>query len=381
MIYLDYHATTPCDSRVIEAMLPYFGEVFGNPSSSIHQAGQMAADAVEQAREQVASLVNAQSGEIIFTGGATESNNLALLGLARGATGNRKRIVTTAIEHKSVLGPCKELHKQGFEVIILPVDRVGQVDVEAAEEAITENTLVVSVQAASNEIGTIQPITEIAHLAHERGALAHCDAAQAVGKMRVDVEAWGIDFLSISAHKLYGPKGVGALYVRGGPYSLPIKPLLFGGGQEHELRPGTLNVPGIVGLGVACRLCSQLLPEESKRVASLRDQFEGALFTAVSGLVRNGAPENRLPGNSNLTFPGVDAEALIVNTPDLALSTGSACTSGSPDPSHVLLAIGLSREAAYRTVRLGLGRFTTEDDVKYAATAIIEAFNRLVHLG
>jgi cysteine desulfurase len=377
MIYLDYHATTPCDPRVVQAMLPYFNEVFGNPSSSVHRAGRTAAGAVEQARGQVADLIHARAGEIIFTASATESNNLALLGLARGNTTGRKRIITTAIEHKSVLGPCYELQKQGFDVTILPVDREGRVDLNAVEGALTEDTLMVSVQAANNEIGTIQPIAEIAHLAHERGALVHCDAAQAVGKIPVDVEAWDIDLLSVSAHKLYGPKGIGALYIRGGAYAFPIKPMLFGGGQEHELRPGTLNVPGIVGFGEACNLCAQLLPEESKRVAELRDRLEGILLSAIGDLRRNGALNARLPGNSSLTFPGIDAEALIVNTPDLALSMGSACTSGALEPSHVLLAIGLDRKEAYSTVRIGLGRFTTEDDVTNAATAIIEAYYQL----
>ena len=377
MIYLDYHATTPCDERVIEAMTPYLQEVFGNPASSMHQAGRQAAQAVVAARKEVGNLIGAQSGEIVITAGATESNNLALLGLARGSSRHRNRIVTTNIEHKSVLSPCSQLQKHGFEVIILPVDQKGQLDLEMVERAITEDTLVVSVQAANNEIGTIQRIAEIATLAHKRGAFMHCDAAQAVGKIPVDVEEWDVDLLSISAHKLYGPKGVGALYVRGGVYALPLEPLMFGGGQEHELRPGTLNVPGIVGFGEACRLCLELHLEEAGRILALRDQLEATLLENVNGIRRNGDIDNRLPGNCSLTFPGIDAEALIANVPDLALSMGSACTSGALEPSHVLIAIGLSREDAYSTIRIGLGRFTTSEEIDRAAGAITQAYERL----
>jgi cysteine desulfurase len=377
VVYLDYHATTPCDPRVVEAMLPHFGEAYGNPSSSVHAAGREAAEAVESARARVAGLIGAYEGEIVFTGGATEANNLAILGLARGAGGDRRRIVTSAIEHKAVLGPCRELEKQGFEVIVLPVDELGWVNLDAAKEAITENTLLVSVQAASNEIGTIQPVAQISQLAHERGALFHCDAAQAVGKVPVDVVDWDVDLLSISAHKLYGPKGVGALYVRGGAYALPLAPLMIGGGQERGLRAGTLNVPGIVGFGIACEVCRQLMPEESIRIAALRDHLEEGLLKAVPSMKRNGDLDNRLPGNSSLTFPGIDAESLILNTLDLAISTGSACTSGAPEPSHVLLAIGLDRNEARHTIRVGVGRFTTEEDISQATNSILRAFERL----
>ncbi len=377
MIYLDYHATTPCDDRVIKAMVPYFREAFGNPSSSMHQAGRQAAEAVVEARAEVANLIGAQPGEIVFTAGATESNNLALLGLARGSTGARRRIITTKIEHKSVLSPCRELQKDGFEIIVLPVDQEGQFDFDIARREITADTLLLSVQAANNEIGTIQCIAELAALAHEQGAFVHSDAAQAVGKIPVDVEEWDVDLLSVSAHKLYGPKGVGALYVRGGSYALPIAPLMFGGGQEHELRPGTLNVPSIVGFGEACRLCSELRLEEARRISVLRDRLEAKLLENVSNLRRNGAIDNRLPGNCSVTFPGIDAEALIANVPELALSTGSACTSGALEPSHVLMAIGLSREEAYSTIRIGLGRFTTEDEIERAGVAVIAACERL----
>jgi cysteine desulfurase len=378
VIYLDYHATTPCDPQVIQAMMPYFGESFGNPSNSLHQMGRKAAEAAEQARAQVAELIGADSREIIFTGGATESNNLALFGVASSHKEKRNRIIITAIEHKSVLGPCKELQKQGFEVVILPVNQDGQIDINVASEAITSNTLIVSVQAANNEVGTIQPIERIATIAHDKGALVHCDAAQAVGKIPVDIAAWDVDLLSISAHKLYGPKGVGATYIKGGPHALPIKPSLFGGGQEHDLRSGTLNVPGIVGFGKACQLCSERLLNESSYIASLRNKLEEQLLHALPSVRRNGTLDCRLPGNSSLTFPGVDAEVLIVNAPDLAISTGSACTSGALEPSHVLTAMGMSRSLAYNTIRIGIGRFTTEDEINRAVMMITEAAKRLM---
>jgi cysteine desulfurase len=379
-VYLDHHATTPCDPAVVRAMLPYFGEAYGNPSSSVHEAGRAAADAVEGARERVATLIGARRGEVVFTSGATEGNNLALFGLARGSGEGRRRILTTPIEHKAVLGPCRELERQGFEVVVLPVDEEGTVNLEAAEDAIDGDTLLVSIQAANNEIGTIQPVTKVARLAHNKGALVHCDAAQAVGKIPVDVEAWDVDLLSISAHKLYGPKGVGALYIRGGHYALPISPLLFGGGQEKGLRAGTLNVPGIVGLGEACRLCEQQLPEESVRIGALRDRFEEVLLGAVPEALRNGDLSNRLSGNSSLTFPGIDAEALVVNASELAISTGSACTSGAPEPSHVLSAIGLSRKDASSTIRIGVGRFNTAEEMERAAGVIARTVERLARM-
>lgn len=364
-------------------MLPYFRQEFGNPSSATHRAGRVSAQAVDRAREQVAALIHAQPREIVFTSGATESNNLAILGLAHGTT-DRRRIITSAVEHKAVLQPCVRLRQMGFDVTVLPVDSTGKVDLGSARAAITDETLLVSIQAASNEIGTIQDLPKIADWAHEHGAFIHTDAAQAVGKIPVDVDEWDVDLLSISAHKLYGPKGVGALYVRGGPYALPLEPLVYGGGQEHELRPGTLNVPGIVGLGRACELCLDELPEESGRVAALRDLLESLLMSCIPDLRRNGALESRLPGNSSLTFVNLDADAVIAHAPDLALSTGSACTSGALEPSHVLQAIGLSRRDAYSTIRIGLGRFTTEDEVRNAASSItqaVEAVRALAQIG
>jgi len=379
VVYLDNHATTPCDPQVVEAMLPFFYETYGNPSST-HAPGRQAAEAVEEARKKVASVLDASAGELVFTGGATESNNLAITGVAQAHSGGRQRVVTTAVEHKAVLGPCKAIEHRGFEVVVLPVDSTGTVDLEAAEEAIDDNTLLVSMQAANNEVGTIQPVQEVAALARNHGAFVHCDAAQAAGKILVDVDEWDVDLLSISAHKLYGPKGVGALYVRGGPYALPISPSSLGGGQEKNLRAGTLNVPGIVGFGEACSLCEQRLPEESVRIGGLRDRLEDAVLEAALAIKRNGNLDNRLPGNSSLTFPGIDAEALIVNTPELAISTSSACTSGAPEPSHVLLAIGLGRDEADSTIRVGVGRFNTEEDINKAAYSIVGAFERLARM-
>lgn len=379
-IYLDNHATTPCDPLVVEEMLPYFSEVFANSSSTTHRGGRQAAEAVDKARQQVADLIGARAGEVVFTSGATESNNLAITGLARGHTGNCRRIVTTAIEHKAVLEPCQWLESDGFETVIVPVDCRGRVDLEELREAVNENTLLVSVQAANNEIGTLQEISEIASIAHYKGSLFHCDAAQAAGRTPIDVEEWGIDFLSLSAHKLYGPKGVGALYVRGGPYAHPVRPLSTGGGQERQLRAGTLNVPGIVGMGKACELSLDLIGEEPLRIEKLRDELESRIVSATPGVKVNGDLQWRLPGNSNLTFPGIDAEALIVNLPSIGLSTGSACTVGAQEPSHVLTAVGLSREEASASIRVGIGRFNQQDEIEQAVVEIWKAYGRLISL-
>jgi len=373
-IYLDYNATTPVDPRVLEAMLPYFSGVYGNPANGLHRQGRLAARAVDEAREQVAELLGAQPHEIAFTAGATESNNLAIDGLTRHATRLRHRILTTAVEHKAVLEPCQRLGREGWDVIVLPVDRDGVVDVAAAAEAINDNTLLVSVQAANNEIGTIQSVAAIAALAHAHGALVHCDAAQAVGKVAVDVAALDVDLLSASGHKLYGPKGIGLLYVRGGPRRLPLEPLSLGGGQEAGLRPGTSNVPGIVGFGEACVLAKEALQEEGARLAALRDWLEELLLRNVPGLTINGRAAARLPNTSSLSFPNTDADALLLNLPDLMLATGSACTTGAVEPSHVLQAMRVSREAAYGTVRVSLGRYTQPDEIVMAAALIQEAW-------
>lgn len=380
LIYLDHHATTPCDPLVVEAMLPYFTTQFGNPSSA-HFADSRTADAVQTAREQVAGLVGAQPGEVVFTSGATEANNLVLLGYARAAraTNARRRIVISAIEHKAIINPAKQLAREGFEVITLPVDAQGTVDLTAAAEAIDANTLLVSIHAANGEIGTIQPIQQLAQLAHTAGALMHTDAAQAVGKIPVDVLAWGVDFLSISAHKLYGPQGIGALIVRH-PRRIQLEPLGYGGGQERGWRSGTLNVPGIVGFGAACALCAELLSTESLRLAALRDDFEAAVISAIPEAHRNGNIAIRLPHNSSLTFPGIEADALLARLPQLALSTGSACDSGTVEPSATLLAIGLSRDDARATVRIGIGRFSMLQEVVQAATALMRQATKLADI-
>jgi len=379
MIYLDNHATTPCDPRVVEVMLPYFSERFANPSSAIHQMGRVARQAVDKARAQVAQLIGAEPEEILFTSSATESNNLALLGLARAAKGtSRKRLVFTEIEHKSVLMPCRALESEGFTAVPLPVDSVGRVRREVYDSAMRDDVLVVSIQAANNEIGTIQDISTLSRSAHTLGVLFHCDAAQAVGKIPVDVEVWGVDLLAMSAHKMYGPKGIAALYIRGGISRSNLKPFLYGGNQESGLRPGTLNVPLIAGFGEACRLAGEFMKDEAVRIATMRDTMESELVAAMPGLKRNGDLSNRLPNNSSLTFPGVDAEALILSMPELAISTGSACNSGAQDPSYVLRSIGLSHEDAGCTFRLGMGRFTIPSDCAIAARIISDAAKRLI---
>jgi len=376
LVYLDNNASTPCDPRVIEAMIPFFAQQCGN-ASALHAAGRVAADAVEAARAHVASLIGAAPREIIFTSGATESNNLSVLGLAGGRSSGRLRIVTTAVEHKSVLGPSERLAAQGFDLVRLPVDSTGLVIANAARDAIDSSVLLVSVQLANNETGTIQAVSDIAALARQAGAVVHCDAAQAVGKIAVDVDALGVDLLSLSAHKMYGPKGVGALYVRGGPRAVGLRATTLGGGQESGLRPGTVNVPGVVGFGRACQLCQESIGHESQRIAGLRDYLESELRARVDGITINGHCAERLPNTSNLTVCGVDAEALIANLRDVAISSGSACASGAPAPSHVLTAMGISSKDAYQTIRVGIGRFTTPEDIDQAVDAISETCARL----
>ena len=379
-IYMDYNATTPCDPRVVEKMLPFFGQLYGNPANGMHIQGRLAARAVDDAREQVAALIGARPGEIIFTAGATESDNLAILGLAHAPLREtRRKIVTSAVEHKAVLLPCERLQAKGFELVVLPVDNLGRVSMAAAEQAIDEETLLVTVQAANNEIGTLQPIGEIANLAHKFGAYLHCDAAQVVGKMPVDLQAddWQADLLSASAHKLYGPKGVGALYVRSGSQAAPIDPLQWGGGQERGLRPGTTNVPAIVGFGEACRIAAGELIDEAPRIGRLRDMLERNLLTAIPALHINALGAERLPNTSSLVFPGIDADALLLNLPEVMMGTGSACSSGAVEPSHVLQAVGLSREDAFSTIRASLGRFTREEDVARACELMSRAWAEL----
>lgn len=371
-IYLDHNATTPCDPRVVQVMLPYFGEVFANPANGLHLLGRRAARAVEAAREQVAALIGASAGEIVFTSGATESNHLAILGAAACAPPSRRKVITGAVEHKAVLLPFKRLEAQGFELVILPVDADGRILLAELERHLDERTFLVSIQAANNETGTLQPIGEVAALAHRFGALCHTDAAQAIGKIPCDVEAWGVDLLSMSAHKLYGPKGIGALYVRGGVRALPLRPLLEGGGQEAGMRAGTLNVPAIVGFGEACRICCEALDAERTRIQALRDRFERGLLAALPGARINARGAPRLPNTSSLTVPGIDADALLLNLPEVMMGIGAACASGAIEPSHVLLAIGLSRDDAHATVRASLGRFNTEEEIDRAIALIAE---------
>jgi cysteine desulfurase len=384
MIYLDHHATTPVDARVLEAMLPFFSERFGNAASRQHRFGWDANDAVERARKQIATLIGAGSKEIVFTSGATEANNLAIKGVARAAQGaetsdgRRDHLVTIATEHKSVLDPLAALEEQGWRVTVVPVPASGIVDVNSVAGAITTRTALVSVMAANNEIGVLQPIRDIAAAAHANGALMHTDAVQALGKMAFDVEALDVDLASITAHKVYGPKGVGALYVRRKPRAVKIAAEIDGGGQERGMRSGTLNVPGIVGFGKAAEIARAEMPAESKRVAALRDRLLERLRAQNDGLAVNGSMAMRLPGNVNVSFAGVDGEALLVSLDDVAVSSGAACTQA--EPSHVLIALGLSKDRALASLRFGIGRSTTEADVDYAANKVSVVIARLRQL-
>jgi len=375
-IYLDYQATTPTDPRVVEAMLPYFNEHFGNPHSIEHAFGHDAEAAVEQARAEVAAPIGAEPREIVFTSGATESNNLAIKGAARFHKARKPHVVATRTEHKCVLESCARLEREGIRVTYLPVEPSGLIDLGRLAAVVTEETAVVSVMAVNNEIGVIQPLAEIGALCRERGAYFHSDAAQAVGKIPIDVKDMAIDLLSISGHKLYGPKGIGALYVRRRP-RVRLEPLIDGGGQERGLRSGTLPTPLCVGLGVACALAACEMGGEAARLEGLRDRLLAALTAGLDGVALNGDPRRRIPGNLNLSFAGIDAEALIAALPEVALSTGSACSSASVEPSYVLRALGLSEERAGSSLRIGLGRFTSEAEVERAARSLIDAVKRL----
>lgn len=368
-IYLDHNATTPCAPEVIDAMLPFLGEDFGNASSP-HLMGRRAAKAVEKAREQVADLAGCDASEIVFTGGATESNNLVLVGISS-EDRQRSTVVTSTVEHKSVLGPCERLAETGRTVLQIPVSGECLVDLGAAEALICESTLLVSVQAANNEVGTIQPVKEVAHLAREKGAHSHCDAAQALGKIPFNVRDLGVETASFSAHKLYGPKGVGVLYIRGGTLPIGVTAPFAGGDQERGIRPGTLNVPGIVGMGEACRLAkAQLARGEATRLCGLRDHFENLVVQFAPGAAVNGCRNCRLPGTTNIAVPGIPADVLIANLPRVCFSSGSACNSGSPTPSHVLLAMGCSREQASHAVRFAVGRYNSREEIEEAARLI-----------
>jgi cysteine desulfurase len=379
-VYLDSHATTPVDRRVLDAMLPYFTEAFGNPASSSHAFGWKAQEAVERARREVAGLVGASAREIVFTSGATESNNFALRGACDVAPAGRRHLVTSAIEHKSVLEAARCLEKQGWRLTVLPVQADGRLDLDLVRGAVTPETAIVSVMAANNEIGVLQPLADIGALAHAAGALFHVDAAQAVGKIPIDVEAMQIDLLSLTGHKMYGPKGCGALFVR---KRTELAPLIAGGGQERGLRSGTLNVPGIVGLGQACRICREEMAEEAARLGSMRDRLLDGLRTALDGIHVNGSLEHRLPHNLHVTFAGVDGDALIIGISDIAVSSGSACSSASASPSHVLQAIGAS-DAPSASIRFGLGRLTTDEDIDYTIerfTAVVRHLRQMAPAG
>lgn len=380
-IYLDNHATTPVDPRVLEAMLPFFTEDFGNPASRNHKFGWTAGTAVENARKQVAKLINASAKEIVFTSGASESDNLAIKGAAHRYHDRGDHIITMATEHKAVLDSAKRLATEGFRVTHARVQPDGLVDLADLKQSITDKTLLVSIMAANNEIGVLQPLAEIGRLCHERGVLFHTDAAQATGKVPLDVEAMQIDLLSIAGHKMYAPKGIGALYVcrRGTPVDL--EPILDGGGHEGGLRSGTLNVPGIVGLGKACEICRQIMPEEATRLAGLRDRLKDGLLAGLDDIHINGSLEHRLPNNLNVSFPGIDIATLLAALNDVALSSGSACNSGMPEPSYVLQALGVSTELASTPLRFGLGRFNTDEEIDYCLTRVIDTVKRLRSMG
>lgn len=375
-IYLDYQATTPTDPRVVEAMLPFFHERFGNPHSGQHGFGQDAEAAVERARAQIAELIAAEPREIVFTSGATESNNLAIKGAARFRKVERPHVVTLESEHKCVLESCRRLESEGIRVTTLPVRANGLIDLDVLAAAVTEETALVSIMAVNNEIGVVQPLAEIGALCRERGAHFHSDAAQAAGKIPLDVNAMAIDLLSISGHKMYGPKGIGALYVRRRP-RVRLEPLFDGGGQERGFRSGTLAAPLCVGLGEAGAIARREMAEEGARLEALRDKLLQALTSRLEGVSLNGDPDRRIPGNLNLSFAGLDGEALMAAMPELAVSTGSACTSASVEASYVLRAIGLPDERAKASLRIGLGRETTEAEVTAAADIIVAAVTRL----
>jgi cysteine desulfurase len=376
-LYLDNNSTTRVDPRVVEAMLPYFTEHFGNAASRSHVFGWEAEEAVDNAREQIAALIGAQASEVIFTSGATESNNLAIKGVAAMYRKKGDHVITAVTEHKAVLDPCKRLEKEGFKVTYLPVDKYGQVSAQQVADAITDKTILVSVMAANNEIGTLHPFNAIGKVCKERGVLYHCDAVQAVGKVPLNVEEAGIDLLSLSAHKIYGPKGLGALYVRKKNPRVRLEPMMDGGGHERGMRSGTLAVPGIVGLGKACELCREELPAESERLLKLREKLKAGIMGQLPETYLNGHPTERLPGNLNISFAYVEGEALMMGIKEIAVSSGSACTSASLEPSYVLKALGVGDELAHSSIRFGLGRFNTEEEVDYAIGAVVKEVNRL----
>ncbi|MGI8991933.1 MAG: IscS subfamily cysteine desulfurase [Bryobacteraceae bacterium] len=376
-IYLDNHATTPMDPRVLEAMTPYFLRQFGNAASRNHSFGWEAEQAVDRARKQIADLIGATAKEIIFTSGATESNNLAIKGVAEMYAEKGNHIITAATEHKAVLDTCKKLEKHGVRVTYLPLQGDGLIDLDMLREAITDKTILVSIMYANNEIGVIQPVAEIGRICKERGVLFHSDGVQAVGKVPVNVIQDNIDLLSITAHKIYGPKGVGALYVRRRNPRVQITAQMDGGGHERGMRSGTLNVPGIVGLGEACAIAQREMPEESRRLRFLRDKLRAKLEAELDEVFINGTMEHRLPHNLNISFAYVEGESLLMGVNDIAVSSGSACTSATLEPSYVLKALGVGDDLAHTSIRFGIGRFNTEEEIDYTAERFIEVVRKL----
>lgn len=380
-IYMDCHATTPIDPRVLEAMDPCLREHFGNASSLNHSFGWQAQKRVEQARAQIARLIHADSKEIVFTSGATESDNLALKGIAEIYREKGNHLITQVTEHKAVLDPCRVLEKHGFQVTYLSVDSYGMIRLDELQRAVTDKTILISIMAANNEIGTLQPIAEIGKIAKKKGILFHVDAAQAVGRIPMDVEAMGIDLASFSAHKMYGPKGIGALYVRRKNPRVRLAPQIHGGGQEGGLRSGTLNVPAIAGFGEACEISAKELETETERILRLRTRLHEAITQDLDEVTLNGHPENRLAGNLNLSFSGVEGESLLMSlSEEIAVSSGSACTQARVEPSYVLKALGLAEELVHSSIRFGLGRFNTEEEVDYAARRVVQTVHQLREL-
>ncbi|HYI95263.1 MAG TPA: IscS subfamily cysteine desulfurase [Bryobacteraceae bacterium] len=379
-IYLDNHATTPVDPRVLDAMLPYFKELFGNAASRNHSFGWEAEEAVEKARKQVASLIGATAKEIVFTSGATESNNLALKGVAQMYAEKGNHIITAASEHKAILDTCKHLEKEGCRVTYLPLKQDGLIDLDMLKEAFTDKTILVSIMYANNEIGVVQPIREIGKMCKERGILFHTDMVQAAGKIPVDVIKDNIDLASISAHKLYGPKGVGALYVRRKSPRVQLTAQMDGGGHERGMRSGTLNVPSIAGLGAACEIAQKEMAEESARLQALRDRLKDKIMSELDEVFINGSWEHRLPHNLNISFAYVEGESMLMGINDIAVSSGSACTSATLEPSYVLKALGLGDDLAHSSIRFGIGRFNTQEEVDYTAARVIEVVKKLREL-
>src|SRR6266576_3828403 len=379
-IYMDYHATTPCDPRVFETMRPYFTEIFGNAASRNHQFGWEAEEAIENARKQVADLISASSKEIVLTSGATESDNLAIKGVAEMYYERGDHIITAVTEHKAVLDSCKKLEKRGFRVTYLPVGSDGLISPDDIKNAITDKTILVTIMMANNEIGVIQPIAEIGKVCKEKGVVFHTDATQAIGKVPFNVNELNVDLASFSAHKIYGPKGVGGLYVRRKNPRVVLVPMMDGGGHERGMRSGTLNVTGIVGLGKACELAQQEMPEESKKMSALRDRLRAGLEAKLDEVFINGSMEHRLPNNLNMSFAYVEGESLLMGINDIAVSSGSACTSATLEPSYVLKALGVGEDLAHTSIRFGLGRFNTQEEVDYVIDKMVQVVTKLREL-